>query len=93
MPAKPKSWHPQTANPASIARQAGIGRLVAEARVANGLTQQGLADLLGVSLAQIKSIEYGRRGPGRDLTRRLNDALALDIAAECPCCGRSYGPG
>ena len=41
-----------------------LGRRLAELRKQRKLNQQGLADILGVSLNTIKSWESGRRSPG-----------------------------
>ncbi len=48
-----------------------------EARIASGLTQQGLADLLGCTQAFVSHIEMGRR----KLPEELRDKLPAPIRA------------
>ena len=44
-------------------------------RIAQGLTQKELGDLLGVSNAYIAEIEAGRHTPGLELVERIAKAL------------------
>lgn len=50
-------------------------------REQRGLTQQGLADAVGVTLSTIGRIECGIREPGNGLRRRLAEALGVSEAA------------
>lgn len=49
-----------------------------ELRHRAGLTQEQLADTVGVSSGMIALIETGRRQPGADLLERLAAALAVE---------------
>ena len=51
------------------------------AREAKGLTQEGLAELVHVSLRWIQLVEKGRRMPGFCLAVNLALVLELDFAA------------
>lgn len=77
-------------NPATAARLAAIGRRVAEARRAGGLSRPALAEQLGISAWHLVAVEQGRRGPGIDLAGRLAEALGVEVETACPCCGRPW---
>ncbi len=47
-------------------------------REATGLTQQALADRIGVSAAMLSHLEAGRRRASEDILAKLGDALGLD---------------
>lgn len=47
-------------------------------RDATGLTQQALADRIGVSAAMLSHLESGRRGVSEEILAKLEDALGLD---------------
>lgn len=48
------------------------------ARDAKGLTQQALGDAIQYSGSMVALVEQGRRVPGRDFTRRCDEALPTD---------------
>jgi transcriptional regulator with XRE-family HTH domain len=54
-----------------------VGRKLAQARRAAGLSQEALARLVGVSKATISMIECGLRMPKVDLLVRLAAALSV----------------
>lgn len=51
---------------------------IAQARLANGVTQQQLAEAIGVLQQQIGAWESGRRKPKIDALMRIGDALGID---------------
>ena len=57
-----------------------IGRTIAEARLARGLTQEALAGLAGVATRTVSGVESGHVGMGMsvDTLVRLADALRLN---------------
>lgn len=59
--------------------QRKIGRAVAEARQKKGLTQQGLARVMGTRQANISRIERGLQNLSLDLLVRLDDMLNLGL--------------
>ncbi|MFH0984388.1 MAG: helix-turn-helix transcriptional regulator [Candidatus Omnitrophota bacterium] len=59
--------------------QRKIGKAVAEARQAQGLTQQALASTLKTRQANISRIERGLQNLSLDLLVRLNDTLKLGL--------------
>lgn len=59
---------------------AGIGRQVADRRLALGLTQQALADLAGVSRSSVQTIEYGGATVKIGAVAEIAAALGLDLA-------------
>ncbi|MFB7914814.1 Scr1 family TA system antitoxin-like transcriptional regulator [Streptomyces sp. NPDC056061] len=59
-----------------------VGKLVALFRIANGLTQLQLAQLVGYQVETIASIEQGRRPLKPDLAQRLDELLHTQGALE-----------
>jgi transcriptional regulator with XRE-family HTH domain len=59
--------------------QRKIGKAVAEARQAQGLTQQALAGILKTRQANISRIERGLQNLSLDLLVRLSDTLRLGL--------------
>src|SRR5579864_3050224 len=59
-------------------REATFGRVLKEARLALGLSQQSLARKLGVRASHIGYLEQGRRRPSLKLLGDLADALGID---------------
>lgn len=55
-----------------------VGRRIREVRQKRGLTQQELADRLGVSLNTVNRMEMGHRTPGLDVVTRLGELLGCD---------------
>lgn len=53
--------------------------IIRERRILLDITQQDLADISGVSLRAIKSIENGKGNPSIDTLRKLTDALGVEI--------------
>ena len=51
---------------------------IAQARIAKGMTQQQLAEAIGVLQQQIGAWESGRRKPKIDALMRIGDALGID---------------
>ena len=67
---------------------ASFGYWIHRQRKALDLTQQGLAERVGCSLAEIKKIEGDERRPSRQIAERLADSLGLpadqwEIFVEC----------
>ncbi|MFJ1751965.1 ATP-binding protein [Kitasatospora sp. NPDC088134] len=60
----------------------GFGAMLREQRRRAGLTQEGLAELAGVSAHAISMLEAGRRRPRLSSVTRLAVALGLDAAAQ-----------
>lgn len=60
---------------------AAIGQKIRQAREARGLTQEMLAESLGVTQAAVSYWEAGRRAPDVDDLVAIADALNIDIAA------------
>ena len=56
-----------------------IGAAIRKARIAEGLTQSQLADLLGVSQPTIANVETGSSGLGLDLLDALEEILGISI--------------
>ena len=52
--------------------------LIAQARLAKGLTQAQLAEAIGVKPTQIANWEQGTRKPKIDALMRIGDALGID---------------
>jgi predicted ATPase/transcriptional regulator with XRE-family HTH domain len=82
---------------------AGVNRsfdaLLRERRLANGLTQEALAERAGVSDRSIRALEHGGARPQRDTARRLARALGLEgaefagfLAAAAPAPRRRMTP-
>lgn len=51
---------------------------IAQARIAKGMTQQQLADAIGVKQSQIAGWETGARKPKIDALMRMADAMGID---------------
>jgi transcriptional regulator with XRE-family HTH domain len=56
------------------------GHRIAEARKRRGLTQQDLAEKVGVHRVSIARLEAGARSPSMALARRIAGVLDTDIA-------------
>jgi transcriptional regulator with XRE-family HTH domain len=56
-----------------------LGRRIAEARKAGGLTQERLAEGASISPSYLAHIEAGGRRPTLDVLRLLADALGVEI--------------
>lgn len=65
--------HQMTENP--------LGEIIASARVAKDLTQQQLADAVGISRAYLTQIENGKRVPSDQTGTRLLKALGISFEA------------
>lgn len=61
----------------SFAKQ--LGRRMAEQRKMLGMTQQQVADLVGLSFQQISSYERGHRRPPRDRIPKLAEVLHMSV--------------
>lgn len=53
--------------------------IIRERRELLNVTQQDLADISGVSLRAIKSIENGKGNPSIDTLKKLTDVLGIEI--------------
>ena len=56
-----------------------IGRQIAKARLARGLTQEGLAERTGRSVEAISNLERGKSFPSLDTLQSLSDRLGVPI--------------
>ena len=63
-------------------RFAEIGRMVAEKRLARGMSQQELAVLCGTTQSAIARLERGGRPPKLDTLMRIADALDAELLLE-----------
>jgi transcriptional regulator with XRE-family HTH domain len=72
------------------------GRRIAQARVAAGYTQLGLATALGLKKGTVSFWEGGRRAPSLAHRRRLCELLSVKPTAlqcqhdHCPTCGKPW---
>lgn len=57
------------------------GPAVRAIREAIGISQQQLADDVGVSGSYLTNIEAGRKQPSPELARRIADRLTVDVTA------------
>lgn len=83
-PDEPVDSTPEDAGTKTAQRQKArseIGDKVKDARLAAGLTQQALADLIEVDSRRINDVERGRSAPGELLRKKLAEALKLDPKA------------
>jgi len=62
-----------------MTRPSVIGNRIARARKLRGVTQQQLADALGIDRASLSQIETGRYSPRADTIRKLSDYFQLPI--------------
>src|SRR5215831_1462090 len=58
----------------------GIGAFLRDRRVALGLSQEALAEAVGVSARSINRWEQGRALPQPEVRRRLAEVLGIDVA-------------
>lgn len=72
-----------------------VGRRVAELRETGALTQQNLADAVGLSPQRVREIEAGTHNPSVRTLDRIAKGLAVEIAAlfEVPASRARRGPG
>lgn len=63
----------------SLGYNASMKRLAA-ARKEKGLTQQALADAVGVTQVAVANWEHGRRSPSIANLRKVADALGIPVA-------------
>lgn len=56
-----------------------IGQRIADLRKAKGMTQQGLADIVGMQRNHISRIEAGKYSVGFDTLQAIAEALDADI--------------
>ena len=61
---------------------AAIAEKVAERRLASGLSQRELAELVGTTQSAIARLERGGRPPRIDTLLRIADALDCDLVVE-----------
>ena len=61
-----------------------IGSRIRDARIINNITQQVLADQLGLTRASIINIEMGRHKPSLHLLLEIAEVLQLDYTALIP---------
>jgi transcriptional regulator with XRE-family HTH domain len=54
-----------------------IGESIKELRLLKGLTQEGLAEKMGITAATVRAYESGRRNPKPDTILRFADALGV----------------
>lgn len=58
-----------------------VGQNVRRLRSAAGLTQEGLAERMGVDRAYINALELGKRNPTIITLWRVAEALGVDLTA------------
>jgi len=58
-----------------------FGKRLRSLRKQRGLTQESLAEALGVSVDLVSMIERGLRAPSFDTLERLADALSVQVSA------------
>jgi transcriptional regulator with XRE-family HTH domain len=63
-----------------MSEQRPYGERVRAARVDRGLSQRGLAAVLGISQKHVLDIEHGRRTPGPTLAGSIRVALGVPFA-------------
>ena len=56
-----------------------IIRAMADARIAQNLTQKELAERTGIDQADISKLENGTRNPSLKLLKRLADGMGMDL--------------
>lgn len=56
-----------------------FGRLVRESRIAQGYTQEQLAELADITARHLHTIEYGETEPGLRIVTALADILGIDL--------------
>lgn len=56
-----------------------IIRAIADARIAQNLTQKELAERTGINQADISKLENGTRNPSLKLLKRLADGMDMDL--------------
>lgn len=54
-----------------------FGQRLKQLRAARDLTQEGLAELVGCAVQTVRSFEYGRRRPSREMAQRIAEVLAI----------------
>lgn len=54
-----------------------IGQRIAEVREQTGLTQSGLARVMGMSQSAVSQIEAGERNPSYEMLRQISKALGV----------------
>ena len=57
-----------------------LGRRVREERKTRGLTQQQLADAVGMDAGHLSRVEHGKAVPSINAVKKIADALGLPIA-------------
>ncbi|MFE5140291.1 helix-turn-helix domain-containing protein [Streptomyces fagopyri] len=65
----------------SVLRRRAIGERIRTARLHRGLTQEQLANLLGIDRRSIHRYETARRDPALSMLVRIADALDVPLAA------------
>ena len=55
------------------------GRVIASKRKLHGITQQDLADYLGVTRTTVHNYESGRSNPSMKMAKKIADHLKFDI--------------
>lgn len=57
-----------------------LGRRIRQERKARGLTQQQLAELVGMDTGHLSRVEHGKAVPSINAVKKIADALGLPIA-------------
>lgn len=81
------------ASRAAASLRKNVGRRVAELRVQRGLTQERLAERLGVSIKYQQTVEAGGENLTLDSLARLAAALAVPVTALFAAARTSPRPG
>lgn len=70
----------------------GIGQVVATARRSHGLTQQDLADLIGVQRPYVSQLEQGKTTKYLERLTDLLDVLGLELVVRPRRQRTAFGP-
>ena len=71
---------PRRRRKSRIGTLTAAGRLIADRRLAIGLTQVDLADLAGVGISSVRALEAGKATVTLEIALRVLDALGLAAA-------------
>ena len=64
-----------------------------KARLGAGLSREGLGEMIGVKRLSVFRWENGITDPGREVVKRLAEALRVRLCWRCPHCGADHKLG